>query len=99
MDNKYPMGSSPLARGLPVRASSSAVPQGIIPARAGFTQYDLNIYAITGDHPRSRGVYATAFHTVDREDGSSPLARGLRSLIRYIPQWVRIIPARAGFTR
>ena len=32
------------------------------------------------------------------EAGSSPLARGLRSHLRIVPDKDRIIPARAGFT-
>ena len=70
---------------------------GIIPARAGFTAPGPLGAVRSGDHPRSRGVYATLYLAATW--GSSPLARGLR------PVWGRdtpipgIISARAGFTR
>ena len=52
-----PMGSSPLARGLP-RALPDAAPSGrIIPARAGFTSRPEPMRRADADHPRSRGVY------------------------------------------
>ena len=50
-------GSSPLARGLPSRTVQSQMPQGIIPARAGFTENVPLTFSVRGDHPRSRGVY------------------------------------------
>ena len=52
---------------------------GIIPARAGFTLSSGTAPRSKWDHPRSRGVYVdAAFATIEAE-GSSPLARGLRS--------------------
>ena len=51
-------GSSPLARGLPVRAVQPRLVDGIIPARAGFTYIDKWMDVKSTDHPRSRGVYA-----------------------------------------
>ena len=53
------LGSSPLARGLPVHFDSQNPGGGIIPARAGFTRRPVDGPAGRGDHPRSRGVYAT----------------------------------------
>ena len=53
---------------------------------------------MTGDHPRSRGVYA---HRTTRDidaAGSSPLARGLRRRRHRAADRRGIIPARAGFT-
>ena len=70
-------GSSPLARGLPRRAYIYASCVGIIPARAGFTAPRGMGRRIGGDHPRSRGVYATRETTWGSVRGSSPLARGL----------------------
>ena len=70
-------GSSPLARGLPRSIPGSARAGGIIPARAGFT---IEVYEWNGgwrDHPRSRGVYGTAWDNWVTRKGSSPLARGL----------------------
>ena len=91
-------GSSPLARGLHQAQLVVAVDPRIIPARAGFTTEWNRKGGSLSDHPRSRGVYATAFHTVDREDGSSPLARGLHPYPDHVVVIVGIIPARAGFT-
>ena len=50
-------GSSPLARGLPDGSPRAGSPVGIIPARAGFTASAPVGRSLTGDHPRSRGVY------------------------------------------
>ena len=50
------------------------------------------------DHPRSRGVYLDMGSDYVTRDGSSPLARGLRTDIDSFMARVRIIPARAGFT-
>ena len=92
------LGSSPLARGLPLELHLITHWFGIIPARAGFTGF-LSCGALgPGDHPRSRGVYAAKMRRLSPESGSSPLARGLpeRSLDETCE--ARIIPARAGFT-
>ena len=72
---------------------------GIIPARAGFTLGRWFWAARRGDHPRSRGVYAGRRETTIGTRGSSPLARGLRSRARALIRPIRIIPARAGFTK
>ena len=50
-------GSSPLARGLPVRGAQHNHADRIIPARAGFTDAGDSCHPGIGDHPRSRGVY------------------------------------------
>ena len=52
-------GSSPLARGLPVKATKTPGRERIIPARAGFTQAPTASGGRHQDHPRSRGVYLT----------------------------------------
>ena len=70
----------------------------IIPARAGFTAGVARVVPVRQDHPRSRGVYFTVRTFPDAWSGSSPLARGLRSLRRRVRVCSRIIPARAGFT-
>ena len=93
------LGSSPLARGLRVRALCVRSFRGIIPARAGFTGYRSTAGRRRSDHPRSRGVYALPVRLGPRLGGSSPLARGLRVLHHVERRHPRIIPARAGFTR
>ena len=93
------MGSSPLARGLLAYNEAEKRERGIIPARAGFTDEEWQICWSARDHPRSRGVYPQPLSCRGAQDGSSPLARGLRPVpFRYdgVPG---IIPARAGFTR
>ena len=91
-------GSSPLARGLP--AADLRVRDGdrIIPARAGFTCAPPTGSLSATDHPRSRGVYGGGFTSTPDNNGSSPLARGLRVRERVDHDRQRIIPARAGFT-
>ena len=92
-------GSSPLARGLLPASLSDEDNPGIIPARAGFT-FSMRLTGTAWrDHPRSRGVYVEAVVRMLRLDGSSPLARGLRRAGRGSPVLLRIIPARAGFTK
>ena len=71
---------------------------GIIPARAGFTQFRQPPAQATTDHPRSRGVYHGNSVPPHVLAGSSPLARGLLSPDFGFRLHVRIIPARAGFT-
>ena len=51
------------------------------------------------DHPRSRGVYWSTPSSSSATGGSSPLARGLLGAVIGVEILVRIIPARAGFTR
>ena len=53
---------------------------------------------VMGDHPRSRGVYATLSRRFRLVSGSSPLARGLRREEDRLRHRPGIIPARAGFT-
>ena len=93
------LGSSPLARGLPVGAETRRVADRIIPARAGFTPCSGSEATAAGDHPRSRGVYRHLLSAVAPWSGSSPLARGLLYLLVAASFVIRIIPARAGFTR
>ena len=73
-----PAGSSPLARGLLVPAPDEELEGRIIPARAGFTLLESQLFIVTRDHPRSRGVYVAKAFCEARISGSSPLARGLR---------------------
>ena len=72
-----PVGSSPLARGLPGVNMGVVLGQGIIPARAGFTAPQSRLAGNAEDHPRSRGVYRILLRIILTVNGSSPLARGL----------------------
>ena len=92
-------GSSPLARGLRVRPMRDGEARGIIPARAGFTRRPVRRGRRRRDHPRSRGVYTAVVALGATAAGSSPLARGLPGALPEDAYPVRIIPARAGFTR
>ena len=91
-------GSSPLARGLPSTERRIGSLDGIIPARAGFTEEYPDRGHDPGDHPRSRGVYRTRHHSPPMLPGSSPLARGLPYPPSFAAPAAGIIPARAGFT-
>ena len=71
------IGSSPLARGLLQAYVAPVLSAGIIPARAGFTSWVGEDGAMSGDHPRSRGVYRVQGVDDALDEGSSPLARGL----------------------
>ena len=92
-------GSSPLARGLPVSRRTVMGRAGIIPARAGFTDDASLTGGRLSDHPRSRGVYVSCPAGESHPRGSSPLARGLHDSAMRRAAAIRIIPARAGFTR
>ena len=98
LTDKPPIGSSPLARGLHVRASHGRLSGRIIPARAGFTHMFCRRLRACTDHPRSRGVYKTSRFTSPAASGSSPLARGLLVPFADLGRRAGIIPARAGFT-
>ena len=93
------MGDHPHARGLPRWTRQARADHRIIPARAGFTGSELFPASLGGDHPRSRGVYPAFFTWAVTVPGSSPLARGLLDLHGDSDVLVRIIPARAGFTK
>ena len=91
-------GSSPLARGTPIRQPLSPLAVRLIPARAGNTIGAGGGWQWRAAHPRSRGEHSggVSGHTLDR--GSSPLARGTQPRAGTDPQARRLIPARAGNT-
>ena len=92
-------GSFPLARGLRHGRRGRGTAGRIIPARAGFTRGRAARVGAGADHPRSRGVYVHRPRGHLALGGSSPLARGLRLGVSLPSPTMRIIPARAGFTR
>ena len=91
-------GSSPHARGLLESLKRFRSPNGIIPARAGFTAGCRDTFRRIPDHPRTRGVYASRARTRPYRKGSSPHARGLPMMATISAVAIGIIPARAGFT-
>ena len=75
-------GSSPLARGTPVLGGSTETVPGLIPARAGNTWELITRNFSLRAHPRSRGEHLIQSVRRERRPGSSPLARGTRSISR-----------------
>ena len=74
-------GSSPHARGAPVRRPQMANHRGIIPACAGSTTFPIVRSSLVGDHPRMRGEHTTAAAHTRYGTGSSPHARGALMLV------------------
>ena len=95
----FPFGSSPLSRGIRQTEFSWNQRAGIIPALAGNTLASGVAAAITKDHPRSRGEYACAMTPHSRQEGSSPLSRGIPVELEQTPGSAGIIPALAGNTK
>ena len=92
------VGSSPLARGALQTYRLGRCADGIIPARAGSTRTARSAMRSHGDHPRSRGEHMFGTSSQMAHNGSSPLARGARDLLRSAVTIGGIIPARAGST-
>ena len=92
-------GSSPLARGTLARINVAGPVARFIPARAGNTHPAAASSATRTVHPRSRGEHEHRPRRHRVADGSSPLARGTRTLDDRMGRVRRFIPARAGNTR
>ena len=91
-------GSSPRARGKPVRAVHPGVHRRLIPARAGKTPItDLERRGPRA-HPRARGENDHGAEGVEALGGSSPRARGKLEGVIPATRTVGLIPARAGKT-
>ena len=91
-------GSSPLARGPQAAACSWSVSAGLIPARAGTTNFKSPPLRFAQAHPRSRGDHMESPLKSQASLGSSPLARG-PPLLANGDVWPHgLIPARAGTT-
>ena len=91
-------GSSPRARGTLGQRIWNSRRAGIIPACAGNTTAPNGAARRSRDHPRVRGEHEVIDLLEQREEGSSPRARGTRFGQRQ-RCWVRgIIPACAGNT-
>ena len=78
---------------------SVAYRRGSSPLARGLRLNNAGIRHLRVDHPRSRGVYGDLVDRLRAAGGSSPLARGLLVQIDEVMSPIRIIPARAGFTR
>ena len=91
-------GSPPLARGVPEFKLWADAKHGITPACAGSTHCKPRLSVILWDHPRLRGEYALRLVTVPLNQGSPPLARGVRVAFGNCAIKSRITPACAGST-
>ena len=92
------IGSSPHARGTRNCRRNAARVRGIIPACAGNTAFAGNFHGVPEDHPRMRGEHRQEAFMSDYEEGSSPHARGTRTLPDVSDPTAGIIPACAGNT-
>ena len=91
-------GSSPLARGTPLRQRLPSIWVRFIPARAGNTRGCFSRIFGHAVHPRSRGEHSGRAGARAVVNGSSPLARGTRAPRPARRGRGRFIPARAGNT-
>ena len=91
-------GSSPLARGTQNKRDETECCTRVIPARAGNTDHSGHCIRAATGHPRSRGEHRAMPDGKATSAGSSPLARGTRSLPALRHALHRVIPARAGNT-
>ena len=89
-------GSSPLARGTLSLRDLSHRGERLIPARAGNIVHRGHRSPRHSAHPRSRGEHTMGAEEVNRERGSSPLARGTFPFSLGVLYGFRLIPARAG---
>ena len=92
-------GSSPLARGAPVRSLRHPEGNRLIPAGAGSTGAVAQGVQVSAAHPRWRGEHCLRASAWVRRIGSSPLARGAHSCSHGLQRGLRLIPAGAGSTR
>ena len=92
------VGSSPLARGTQQALAYYRAVARLIPARAGNTSSRRHLAGLSPAHPRSRGEHVTVAGCSWGYTGSSPLARGTRTLPFEKRLSARLIPARAGNT-
>ena len=92
------VGSSPRGRGALVGDLRVGVGQGLIPARAGSTQDNLQFLSLKRAHPRAGGEHSSPLLATPTRPGSSPRGRGAQGLHRHTGEPRRLIPARAGST-
>ena len=92
-------GSSPHVRGAPQPRAARQDRQGIIPACAGSTRWQVCLKARCWDHPRMCGEHVELEVILFCSSGSSPHVRGALWWPRIPVLAVGIIPACAGSTR
>ena len=92
------LGSSPRARGARRLGRGRGLARGIIPACAGSTRSFSSCSRSARDHPRVRGEHRSCLGDLLGESGSSPRARGARSVPASWATVGGIIPACAGST-
>ena len=95
---RWPLGSSPLARGTSQGSHRWPEMVRLIPARAGDTEQARSKTRQTRAHPRLRGEHGPMVSSLVRSCGSSPLTRGARGTVRGAALGHRLIPAHAGST-
>ena len=93
-----PVGSPPLARGIPPIDPHRTKDGRITPACAGNTVFFFISAIGEEDHPRLRGEYSRKCPTNHILRGSPPLARGIHLDFLDFVRAVRITPACAGNT-
>ena len=91
-------GSSPHARGAPVKVNIREDVPGLIPACAGSTRRSAPTSPVRRAHPRMRGEHRPCSSTPTRQTGSSPHARGALTHGHTHTRGGRLIPACAGST-
>ena len=91
-------GSSPHARGAHPGERHGGRLEGIIPACAGSTRRSRRCGHAFGDHPRMRGEHLCGSTYEQYAKGSSPHARGARTIATRAMSAGGIIPACAGST-
>ncbi len=91
-------GSSPHMRGKRHEEERRLYRQRIIPAHAGQTAKSGQHKPSTPDHPRTCGANAVWCRCVTNPTGSSPHMRGKQTVIAFLTDAPRIIPAHAGQT-
>ena len=95
---EWSVGSSPLARGAHRPAPERPHARGLIPAGAGRTTSPRRTVPRGRAHPRWRGAHGILSARASMPRGSSPLARGARTVDRTRHGRPGLIPAGAGRT-
>ena len=81
-----PIGSPPLARGIPFVLRQLKIVVRITPACAGNTVPCLDNLIVIGDHPRLRGEYVIKCHSVSCVKGDHPRLRGEYELLTSLTE-------------